>query len=135
MDHTKIDWAAIAKDPKFIKLEKKKGRFLFFAMLFSVSFYCLLPIGAGYFPKIFNIKLWQNFNFATFFALSQFVVAWIIAFVYTRKANGEFDAMAEEIVNESLAKYGLQVDSIKMKEPLTLDEELETIIDDEIEEK
>jgi uncharacterized membrane protein (DUF485 family) len=31
------------------------------------------------------------------FALSQFVVAWVIAYVYYRKATREFDPMAEEL--------------------------------------
>jgi uncharacterized membrane protein (DUF485 family) len=32
--------------------------------------------------------------------MSEFIVAWTIAFVYSRKANKEFDAMAQEIINE-----------------------------------
>jgi uncharacterized membrane protein (DUF485 family) len=35
------------------------------------------------------------------FALSEFIVAWSIAFIYTRRANRDFDAMAAEIVRDS----------------------------------
>jgi uncharacterized membrane protein (DUF485 family) len=34
------------------------------------------------------------------FALSEFVVAWTIALVYSRKASQDFDRMAKEIAAE-----------------------------------
>lgn len=36
-------------------------------------------------------------NVGILFALSEFVVAWGIAWIYARRANAEFDAMANEI--------------------------------------
>ncbi len=42
------DWAAIAKDPRFIELHHKKSRFLFGWWIFSSVYYFLLPIGAAY---------------------------------------------------------------------------------------
>ena len=39
-------------------------------------------------------------NVGLLFALSEFVVAWVIAFVYSKKANAQFDAMAQEIIND-----------------------------------
>ncbi len=101
------DWAAIAKDPKFLELKRKKGRFLIFTMIFAVIFYCLLPIGAAYFPSIFNIKLYGPFNVALCFALSQFIVAWGIAVLYTRKANREFDVLTDQLVKETQQKYNI----------------------------
>ena len=67
-------------------------------MAFSVLFYFLLPIGAGYFPEIFKIKLWGPLNVGLVFAFSQFGVAWGIAFVYARRANREFDQRAAALV-------------------------------------
>ena len=69
-------------------------------MIFSVVFYFLLPIGAAYFPALFNVKVWGPINVGLLFALSQFVVAWGIAFYYSKRANNEFDAMARELVAE-----------------------------------
>jgi len=43
---------------------------------------------------------WPNRFFGLLFALSEFVVAWVIAFVYSKKANAQFDAMAQEIIND-----------------------------------
>ena len=41
------------------------------------------------------------------FALSEFVVAWLIAFYYTRRANSVFDGMAENLMNDA-HKFGMK---------------------------
>ncbi len=96
-----INWAAIDHDPRFQALHKKKMSFLWGLMIFSVVYYFLLPIGAGYYPELFKIKVWGPVNVGLLFALSEFIVAWSIAFIYTRRANRDFDAMAAEIVRDS----------------------------------
>ena len=65
-------------------------------MVFSIVYYFLLPIGAAYFQDLYKIKVWGPVNVGILFALSEFVVAWGIAFIYSRRANAEFDAMASE---------------------------------------
>ncbi|WP_298610340.1 DUF485 domain-containing protein [uncultured Thiothrix sp.] len=98
---TTINWAAIDNDPRFQALHKRKTSFLWGLMIFSLIYYFLLPIGAAYFPDLFKIKVWGPMNFGILFALSEFVVAWTIAFIYTRRANRDFDAMSAEIVRDS----------------------------------
>jgi len=96
-----INWAAIDADPRFQRLHSRKVRFLMSLMVFSVCFYFLLPIGAAYFPELFRIKLWGPLNIGIAFALTEFVVAWAIAFHYSRRANREFDAMARELIRDA----------------------------------
>ena len=100
MASTSIQWGAIVADPRFHALHRKKQSFLTGLMVFSVAYYFLLPIGAAYFPALFNVKVWGPINIGLLFALSQFVVAWGIAFYYSKRANNEFDAMARELVAE-----------------------------------
>jgi uncharacterized membrane protein (DUF485 family) len=69
-------------------------------MAFSVIYYFLLPIGAAYFTELFKVKVWGVINFGLVFALSQFVVAWGIAWFYARRAS-QFDALAEEIARDA----------------------------------
>ncbi len=92
-----MNWVAIDQDPRFQQLHSKKTRFLWGLMVFSIVYYFLLPIGAGYFPQLFHIKVWGPVNVGILFALSEFIVAWGIAWIYARRANSEFDAMASEI--------------------------------------
>ena len=100
MSKASYDWAAIARNPKFVELHRRKTVFLFGWWIFSTIFYFLLPIGAAYFPALFNVKVWGPINIGLLFALSEFVVAWGVAFYYSKRANQEFDAMARELVHE-----------------------------------
>ena len=100
-DTARIDWRAIDNDPRFQELHRRKTRFLWGLMVFSLVYYFLLPIGAAYFQDLFKIKVWGPVNVGLLFALSEFVVAWGIAWYYSRKANTEFDAMAAELVREA----------------------------------
>jgi len=98
MQTSATDWSAIDTDPRFQTLHRKKSTFLWSLMIISVIYYFLLPIGAAYFQELFRLKVWGPVNVGILFALSEFVVAWTIAFIYSRRANAEFDAMAREIV-------------------------------------
>ena len=101
MTTTKMNWQAIDADPRFQALHRKKSRFLWGLMLFSMVYYFLLPIGAAYFQEIFKIRVWGAVNIGLLFALSEFVVAWLVAYIYSRKANTEFDSMTQDIVNDA----------------------------------
>jgi len=96
-----LDWRRIVADLRFQALHRKKTSFLWGLMIFSVVYYFLLPIGAAYFQELYRIKVWGPVNVGLLFALSEFVVAWGIAYFYSRRANAEFDAMAGELIREA----------------------------------
>jgi uncharacterized membrane protein (DUF485 family) len=106
VDPANVDWKVIAAEPRFQALHRKKSAFLWGLMVFSVVYYFLLPIGAAYFQELYKIKVWGPINVGLLFALSEFIVAWGIAFVYSRRANAEFDAMASEIVRDVEQRLG-----------------------------
>ena len=91
-----LNWSAIDSDPRFKELHRRKTRFLWSLMAFSIVFYFALPIGAAYLTDLFKVKVWGVINLGLVFALLEFVVAWAIAFVYARKANA-FNAITEKI--------------------------------------
>jgi uncharacterized membrane protein (DUF485 family) len=101
MSKPQMNWAAIDADPRFQALHRKKSVFLWSLMIFSMVYYFALPIMAAYFKSTFDIKVWGVINVGLLFALSEFVVTWAIAVIYARRANREFDAMAEEIVKDA----------------------------------
>lgn len=92
-----VDWDAIVRDPRFQSLHRRKTLFLWGLMAFSVVYYFLLPVGAAYFQSFFKIQVWGVINVALLFALSEFVVALVVAIVYTRKASQDFDVAAAAI--------------------------------------
>lgn len=101
MSQPSMNWAAIDADPRFQALYRKKTLFLWGLMIFSTVYYFLLPIGAAYFQDLFKVKVWGVVNVGILFALSEFIVAWTIAFFYSKKANAEFDSMAKAIINDA----------------------------------
>ena len=104
MSTQSLNWSAIEADSRFKALHRRKSTFLWGLMAFSVVYYFALPLGAAYMTDLFKVKVWGPINVGLLFALSEFIVAWGIAFVYSRKA-AEFDAMADEI-NRDAAKIG-----------------------------
>ena len=105
-DASKVDWKAIDNDPRFQELHRRKTRFLTGLMVFSLLYYFLLPIGAAYFQDLYRIRVWGPVNVGLLFALSEFVVAWGIAYYYARRANAEFDPMAAELVRDAEKMLG-----------------------------
>jgi len=104
-----VDWDAIIRDPRFQSLHRRKSTFLWGLMLVSVAYYFLLPIGAAYFQDLFRIRVWGVLNIGLLFALSEFALAWIIAWVYSRKASRDFDVLAAQICADRALMPALHV--------------------------
>lgn len=82
------NWDAIAADPDFIALLKSKAAFIVPATIFFIIYYFALPIGVGWLPGLMETRIWGDVNLAYLFALSQFFMAWILAFMYVAVAKG-----------------------------------------------
>ena len=100
-DLSQMNWRTIDEDPRFQALHRKKTMFLWGLMVFSMVYYFLLPIGAAYFQDLFKIKVWGPVNVGILFALSEFVVAWGLAWYYAHHANAVFDVEAAAIVKDA----------------------------------
>lgn len=97
---TNYNWSEIARNPKYLELKRRKRVFLFGWWLASSLYYFSLPLLSGYFPDLFKIKLIGVVNFGYLFILSQFVVAIVVALVYTRVANNDFDRLTAELIKD-----------------------------------
>src|SRR5271170_3576686 len=92
-------WNRVAQTDDFKKLLAVKKAFVLPATIFFVLYYFALPISVGYFPAFVQRKVWGPVNIAYLFALSQFIVAWLIAYLYVRAAR-EFDARAAAVIKD-----------------------------------
>jgi uncharacterized membrane protein (DUF485 family) len=102
-----IHWEAVEADPRFQTLHKDKNKFLWRMMLFALVFFFLLPISTAYFQDILKVKVWGVINVGLMFALAQFVVAWVIAIIYAKRANTEFDVRAKALIADAHNIKGL----------------------------
>ena len=99
-DRDTADWNAIAADADFKKLLTSKARFIVPATIFFVIYYFSLPTLVGWFPQLMETEVLGRMNLAYAFALSQFFMAWILAFLYVGAAAG-WDRQASAL----LAKF------------------------------
>jgi uncharacterized membrane protein (DUF485 family) len=99
-DGSPAPWDAIAASAGFKELLKAKARFIVPMTIFFVLYYFALPVLVGFFPELMKRKVLGEVNAAYLFAVSQFFVAWAIAFFYVRTA-ARWDKMAASI----LAKF------------------------------
>lgn len=100
MSRDRDRWIRIHADPAFQRLHDEKTRFLWGLMAFAVGYYFLLPLGAGWFTDLYRKPVWGAVNVGLLFALSQFAVAWGVAWLYARRA-AEFDRMAAALERQA----------------------------------
>ena len=80
----------LAASAEFKALLKAKAKFIVPATVFFIAYYFSLPLLVGYAPQLMAKKVFGVVNVAYLFALSQFFMAWLIAWAYVRAA-GRFD--------------------------------------------
>lgn len=96
-EKSSVNWAALEAQPAFRALLARKARFIIGSTIFFVAYYFALPILVGYFPALMKKEVLGRINIAYLFALSQFFMAWTLAFIYTRKA-AQWDKEAAAVV-------------------------------------
>jgi uncharacterized membrane protein (DUF485 family) len=106
----KTEWDRIAETREFKDLLAIKKTFIIPAFLFFIVYYFLLPILVGYAPEFMSTKVIGMVNLAYLFALSQFFMAWTVAWLYVKAANN-FDRLAKDIVKvaESRVQKGQEI--------------------------
>lgn len=92
-----VDWNRLEEKPEFRALLSRKASFIIKATIFFMTYYLALPILVGYAPDLMKRKVFGEVNIAYLFALSQFFMAWIMAFVYVRVAS-KWDREAAAVI-------------------------------------
>ena len=96
-------WEGLERTDEFRQLITARMRFVLPATAFFLVYYFLLPLANGLAPGFMRTDVIGHVNIAYLFALSQFVMAWLLAWLYIRKANSVFDRLAA-MVRERAAR-------------------------------
>jgi len=91
------DWERLAATTEFKALLAAKLRFIVPATIFFLAYYFSLPLLVGYAPELMARKVFGVVNLAYLFALSQFFMAWLLAWAYVRAAS-RFDEIARNVI-------------------------------------
>jgi uncharacterized membrane protein (DUF485 family) len=88
---------AVGKDPEMAELERRHSRFVWPATAFFLIYYLSLNVLAGTSPDLMGTKLFGQFTVGYLFALSQFLMAFVVAWVYSRWAASRMDPLATDL--------------------------------------
>src|SRR4029450_10976878 len=88
---------AVGKDPEMVELEHRHQRFVWPVTIFFLVYYLSLPILAGGAPAVLGTKVLGQFTFGYRFALSEFLMAFVVAWVYARWAASRMDPLAADL--------------------------------------
>src|SRR5437016_3758025 len=91
-----VNWDAIENAPDFRELVREKRGFIIPATIFFLVYYFGFLIIVGYFPALVDVNVIGNINLAYLLALSEFIMAWVVMYLYIRRA-GTFDRLANAI--------------------------------------
>jgi len=97
-DPVQHDWDAIERSPEFRELVSRRRRFVVPATIFFLAWYLGFILLAGYAPDFMGESIYEGFTVGYALALTQFVMVWVLAAWYLRKADREFDPLEAEAV-------------------------------------
>lgn len=94
---------AVGQDPEMVELERRHRRFVWPVTVFFLVYYLSLNVLAGAAPDFMGRKVFGQFTFGYLYALSQFLMAFVVAWYYSRWAARRIDPLATDL-REKLQK-------------------------------
>jgi uncharacterized membrane protein (DUF485 family) len=108
--HEEIDWARAGRSPEFQELERQRRSFVVPATIFFMVWYFGFIALAGYASDFMGESIYEGFTVGYLIALSQFVMVWVLAGLYLRKANRDFDPLVRDVVEHTPGAESYLVD-------------------------
>lgn len=103
LDRTSIDWEAAENSPEFKDLIKKKRNFVLPATIFFFVWYFGFILLAGLAPDFMGQFVFaEGLTLGYLLALTQFIMTWVLAGWYVRKATRDFDPLAKRAADKAL---------------------------------
>jgi uncharacterized membrane protein (DUF485 family) len=101
-DEQPIDWIAAERSPEFRELIASRRRFVAPATAFFLAWYLGFIALAGYAPDFMGESIYEGFTVGYLLALSQFVMTWVLGWLYVRRADKVFDPLAERAAGRAI---------------------------------
>jgi uncharacterized membrane protein (DUF485 family) len=92
------DYEALERSDEFQKLVRAKRRWVVPATAFFLIWYTAFVLLAGYAEDFMGRQfIWDGVTVGYALALTQFLMVWVLAGWYLRKANRDFDPLEERV--------------------------------------
>ena len=97
-----VDWEAIERSPEFQELVARKRRYVVPRVIFFLAWYLGFILLAGYAEDFMGKSVYEGLTVGYVLALTQFIMVWFLGWLYLRKADREFDPLAERAAKVAL---------------------------------
>ena len=97
-DQRAIDWEAIERSPEFQELVQRRRNFVIPCTVFFLSWYLGFILLCAYAPDFMAESVYEGLTVGYCLALTQFVMVFVLGLWYLRKADREFDPLADAAV-------------------------------------
>ena len=93
-----IDWEAIERSPEFQELVHKRRSFVIPGTIFFLAWYLGFILLCAYAEDFMAESVYQGLTVGYCLALTQFAMVFILGLWYLRKADNDFDPLAEKAI-------------------------------------
>ena len=101
-----VDWEGIERSEEFRELVHKRRSFVVPATIFFLAYYMGFILLAGYAPDFMGRSVYEGLTVGYCLALTQFVMVLVLGAWYLRKADREFDTLADRVAAETTLGEG-----------------------------
>ena len=95
---TRIDWEAIERTPEFRELVERRRHFVVPCTIFFLAWYLGFILLCAYAPGFMGESVYEGLTVGYCLALTQFVMVFVLGLWYLRRADKEFDPLAERAI-------------------------------------
>lgn len=95
------NYERISASPEFQSLKSKKRKFILSVAIFFLLCYITLPVLTSY-TTILNTNAFGDVAWVWIYAITLFIMTWVLCMVYVSKSNG-YDREADEIFEKEKA--------------------------------
>lgn len=99
-----VDWESIEHSDEFQQLVRRRRSFVLPATIFFLSFYMAFILLAGYAEDFMADSVYEGLTVGYCLALTQFAMVFILGLMYLKRAEREYDPLAQRVV--TLAGHG-----------------------------
>ena len=98
MAEPSVDWEAIERSPEFQELVHRRRSFVIPCTVFFMCWYMGFILLTAYAPDFMGERVYEGLTVGYCLALSQFAMVLVLGIWYLRKADREFDPLAERAI-------------------------------------
>lgn len=112
-----VDWEAAERSPEFQELVRRQRRFVLPVTAFFLVWYLGFIVLCGYAPDFMGESIYEGFTVGYALALTQFLMTWVLGWLYLRKADRDFDPLRERAAAKAVEGVGGAAAPARAAEP------------------